>query len=116
MNALISQKNKIENIVEGCRTVFDGRLFLCNYTQESFITDFFSTNQEQFSAHRHQKDGHRNTNLTDKEEQIKSLLVQGMRVSDIGRLLNLKMSYVSMIKANILKKLKVTSLVELINL
>lgn len=52
--------------------------------------------------------------LSKREKQIHDLIVQGKGTSEIATALNLKMSTISTVKHKILKKMKVTNVVELL--
>lgn len=78
-----------------------GELFLCQKVIESMID---STLEPRFTITKV---------LTNREKEVARLLADGLRVTEIADQMTLKMSTVSTMKKNLLKKLGVKSIVEL---
>lgn len=97
----LTQLDNLYTLFTCIERVQRGELYVCQRVTESLIQSY---GEPKFAAPKV---------LTNREKEVARLLADGLRVTEIADQMTLKMSTVSTMKKNVLKKLGVRSVVEL---
>lgn len=97
------------------REVLDGRRYICESTLQKFGYEFLfdPVNQAQIRNFLKYNLQRKPNKLSPREQQVASLLVSGMKTSEIATELNVRHSTVSTIKRTVMLKKNVINIVEL---
>ena len=97
----------VSEVAEALRETSRGDYYLCSRLQKEVVRDFFKIRQSTPEEVNYDR-------LTDREQQILGLLVNGHSTTEIGEMLFISHKTVETHRANIMQKLEVDNLVGLI--
>lgn len=97
----------VSEVATALRTASKGEYFLCARLQKVVVRDFFHVRETTPEEQSYEQ-------LTDREQQILRLLVNGYSTTEIGKMLFISPKTVESHRANIMQKLGVDNLVALI--
>lgn len=112
---LLSKSANYVETIYCCREVFEDRFYICERTSHSLsqelLFDYGCRDFLRFFLKAKSKQLRRK--LTSREKEVASLLLRGLRTSEIADRLNLKITTISTMKRSILQKNNARSIVEL---
>lgn len=97
----------VSEVAQALRHTSRGEYYLCSRLQKEVVRDFFKIRQSSPEEIKYDR-------LTDREQQILRLLVNGHSTNNIGEMLFISHKTVETHRANIMQKLEVNNLVDLI--
>lgn len=97
----------VSEVAKALRETSRGDYYLCSRLQKEVVRDFFKMRQSTPEEENYDR-------LTDREQQVLRLLVNGHSATEIGRMLFISHKTVETHRANIMQKLEIDNLIGLI--